>query len=265
MTTKHIEANPFLNKQAFITGSSRGIGKAIALQLAQQGCHIILHYRRDEEAALETQKEILAKGVRCLVTKADLCDPAETQNLIEKLNQQIPTLDFFISNAASTAFKSLLDLNSTHVQKTFTLVIDSFLSLVRGLHPLLKNQQSQILAVSGIDTVQYCPGHGLLAAAKSALETICRYLSVELAADGIHVKCVNPGLVATDSTKFYLGDAFEGICTAANQTAPHGGFKTPDDLAKLILLLLRPESNWMASKTVYCDGDLSFMLPGLLK
>lgn len=254
--------NPFQNKHAFITGSSRGIGKALALELARHGCHILLHYRRDEVAAQETKTLIEKQGVSCELYHADLCDIEETLQLVSRIKSNTPKLDFFVANAASTSFKNLLDQNSSHVQKTFTLVVDSFLSLVRGLHPILKNNDSQILAISGIDTVQYCPGHGLLAAAKSSLETLCRYLSVELSSDKIHVKCVNPGLVATDSTQFYLGDAFDTICKNANQAAPQGGFKTPEELAKLLLLLLRPESNWMGSKTIYCDGDLSFMMPG---
>lgn len=79
-----INTNPFKNKKAFITGSSRGIGKAIAIQLAQQGCHILLHYRQNREAADQTQKELNKFGIQTWLYQGDLSDMEQTQNMLEK-------------------------------------------------------------------------------------------------------------------------------------------------------------------------------------
>lgn len=255
-------SNPFKNKHAFITGSSRGIGRAMALALAEHGCHILLHYRKNEEEARRTLEEVKGKGVKSWLYRADLCDTEQTKSMLNEITKEHDSLDFYIANAASTSFKSLLDLNLNNVDLTFSLVIKNFIQCVQKLRPLLKGRDSQILTISGIDTVKYCPGHGLLAAAKSALETLTKYLSVELASDQIHTKCLNPGLVTTDSTRFYMGDAFEKICEGTNKLAPHGGFSTPEDLAQLALIFLRPETNWIATKTIHADGGLSFILPG---
>lgn len=249
-------------KKAFVTGSSRGIGRAIALELAEAGYDILLHYNKNEKAAHEVSEKIRSLGRRTWLYRADLCDIAQTQNMLDQIVEEHKTLDVYVANAASTAFKALVDVNNGNIEKTFTLVVMGFINTVQKLRPLLKNRDSQILTLSGIDTLQYCPGHGLLAAAKSALETLTRYFSVELSADKIHVKCLNPGLVATDSTKFYLGSAFEDICAKANATAPHGGFATPEQIAKLALWLLAPESNAIAGKMIVADGGLSFMLAG---
>lgn len=174
-------------------------------------------------------------------------------------------MDFYIANAASTSFKPLEDINLGNMDKTFNLVIKSFVITVQQLVPLLKNRDSQILTISGIDTVQYCPNHGLLAAAKAALEVLTKYFCVELAPLKIHTKCINPGLVASDSTRFYMGEVFDEVCKNANQTAPHKGFVEPEDVAKIVLNLLRPEMNWHAGQTLYTDGGLSFMMAGFMK
>lgn len=255
--------NPFQNKKAFITGSSRGIGKAIALELASQGCDILLHYNKNQDACKKTKNEIETLGKKAWLYQGNLCDLNSTQNMLNHIISEHNHLDIYVANAASTSFKSLNDISVHHIEKTFNLVVTSFLLTVQALTPLLKNRESQILTISGIDTVKYCPGHGLLAAAKSALETITKYLSVELASEKIHTKCLNPGLVATDSTKFYLGDAFHDICQRSNQTAPHGGFATPEEVAKIACKLITNDMNWLACQTVFTDGGLSFMLPGM--
>lgn len=253
--------NYFKNKRAFITGSSRGIGRAIALELAAQGCDILIHYRKNKEAAHGTLKAVKEKGVSAWLYQADLCSDTETEALLERITEEHDFLDFYIANAASTAFKPLTEVRASHIEKTFHLIIKSFVLTVQKLRPLLKGRDSQILTISGIDTVKFCPGHGLLAAAKSALETLTKYLSVELAPDGIHTKCINPGLVATDATRFYLGEAFERILKKADQAAPHGGFSSPGALARFAVLFLRPETNWLAAQTIHPDGGLSFIMP----
>jgi enoyl-[acyl-carrier protein] reductase III len=251
----------FQNKKAFITGSGRGIGRAIALELAKSGTDILLHYRKDKAAVLEVQNEIQKLGRTAWVYQGDLCDLNQTTKLLDHITAEHKTLDFYIANAASTSFKSLTDLTTSNIEKTLTLVVTSFLLSVQKLKPLLANRDAKILTISGIDTRRFCPGHGLLAAAKSALETLTKYLAVELSADGIRTRCLNPGLVASDSTKFYLGSAFDEICQKANDTAPVKGFASPDDIAKLARLFLSPETDFIACHTLSADGGLGFMLP----
>ena len=253
----------YKGKSAFITGSSRGIGRATALELAKKGCNILLHYKKDQKAVDDTLVRVKGYGVEAKVYQADLCNIAQTQEMMEKIKDENESLDFFIANAASTAFKPLMDVSPDNVAKTFSLVVSSFILSVQNLRPLMSNRDAQIVTISGIDTEQYCPNHGLLAAAKSALETLSKYLSVELAGDKINVKCLNPGLVASDSTKFYFGDIYEDMLEKANTVAPHGGFATTEQVAQLISLLLRPEMNWLSAKTIKTDGGLSFLMPAL--
>lgn len=256
------DAHFFAGKTALVTGASRGIGREIAVSLAERGVNIILHYNKNHAAAEDTAAKIKSLGVAVMPVSADLCDTEQTTKMLEEIYARHKSLDFFIANAASTAFKPLAEISEAHVLKTFTLVITSFLLCVRTLLPIMKNRDARILTVSGIDTRRFCPGHGLLAAAKSALETLSKYLAVELAPEGIKVKCLNPGLVASDSTRFYLGAAFNDMMAKANAIAPSGGCAEPETVAKIALWLLTPPSDWIAAQTVVADGGLGFLLPG---
>jgi enoyl-[acyl-carrier protein] reductase III len=251
----------FLGKKAFITGSGRGIGRSIALALAQRGCDIIVHYRRDRAAAEEVINRVKDMGRQSWLYQADLCDITQTEKMLTQIVAEHKTLDVYVANAASTAFKNLVDLTPENIDKTFHLVVSGFILAVQKLRPALSGRDAQILTISGIDTVKYCPGHGLLAAAKSSLETLTKYLAVELASDKIHTKCFNPGLVASDSTRFYMGEAFDDVCKSANQIAPHDGFASTDQIAAIALQLLQPAMNWMTGNTFHADGGLGFMLP----
>lgn len=251
----------FAGKTAFITGSGRGIGRAIALELARAGCNILLHYRKDREAAETTKAEIENTGRRAWIYQADLCEPGETIAMLERIVSEHRSLDLYVANAASTAFKPLAELSAANIAKTMNLVVTSFLLCVQKLKPLMTDGKGRILTISGIDTRRFCPGHGLLAAAKSALETLTKYLAVELSADGIRARCLNPGLVASDSTRYYLGSAFDDVCRKADETAPVRGFAEPEEIAKLARFLLSPEADFIAAHTVDADGGIGFMLP----
>lgn len=251
----------FLNKKAFITGSSRGIGRAIALELAKQGADILLHYRRDEEAANNTQKEIEKLGRKVWKYSADVSIPAERDGLIEQIKKDHSSLDIYIANAASTAFKPLSDLEDRHIDKTLTLVVNGFIMTTKGLTPLLQNKDAHIVAISGIDTYKTFPGHGLLAAAKGALEVLVKYFATELAPLKIHVNAINPGIVDTDSMKFYLGENYKSILESIDNIAPNKGVGSCEDVAKIVAFLCSDESNWMTGQTIYAEGGISAILP----
>lgn len=251
----------FKNKKALITGSSRGIGKAIALQLAEEGADILLHYRRNEKEAQATSQEIKKKGRKVWCYAADLSTADGVESFISAIKKDHETLDIFIANAASTAFKPLADLEAHHIEKTLRLVVSSFILAVSRLIPLLQMREAHIVAISGIDTIKTFPGHGLLAAGKSALETLVKYFAVELAPLQIHVNTVNPGFVDTDSTRFYLGESFGEITKMINQLSPQKGVGSPVDVANIVSFLCSKEADWITGQTIYADGGISAMLP----
>jgi enoyl-[acyl-carrier protein] reductase III len=248
----------FHNKTALITGGTKGIGFATARALAEKGVRLALGYRSDESTA-ETQLRSLP-GAGHFLLKADLSLPGECDRMWDEFFQHSKQIDFYIHNAAATAFKPLMELQPHHFDKTFELTVKSF---VRGAQRAAERMPrgSAVVSVSGMDTLRAVPRHGALAAAKSALETLTAYLAHELGPKRIRVNGVNPGFVPTDSTRKYLGPVFDQVTRYFSQTLPTGRAATPEDIAKIILFLCTPESEWIVGQTVRADGGEIFSMP----
>jgi len=251
---------PLFNKTALITGSSRGIGRAIVLKLASQGANILLHYRKNVEEAEAVEKELKTFGVSVSKYAADLSDLEEVKRFLSQIKDTHREIDIFVANAAATAFKPLLDLREHHIQKTFNITISTFILAMSALKPRMP-PGSKVITISGIDTKKYCVNHGLLAAAKAALETLTRYYAVELAPDKIFVHGVNPGIVDTDSMKLYFGEAYAQAKDQMSQMTPSGSLMPPEDVAEIVAFLCSKAADWMNGETLYADGGLGFMMP----
>ncbi|MBI2336491.1 MAG: SDR family oxidoreductase [Deltaproteobacteria bacterium] len=243
----------FKGKKALITGSSRGLGKAIALNLAKAGCDIIVHYRRDEGAAAGMVQELQQLGVNADLAQADLVDIQQVKKLWQEIKVKHPQIDFFIANAASTAFKPLLMVEEKHIQMTFDLVVKGFVLGVKEVVNVMP-PGGAIIAISGMDTLRVCPNHGLLGAAKASLEMLIRYYAVELAEKKIYCYGLNPGFLDTDSTRFYLGSGFEQVLGKVQSQAPYPAATQSDEMAKLVNFLCTEAARSLTGQTLIADG-----------
>lgn len=247
-------------KTAFITGSSRGIGKSVALKFASEGANVILHYRSNVEEAQNVEKEIQKMGVKVWKYAADLSDLEQVAKLIETIKSQHSKLDVFVSNAAATAFKPLSEIKPHHIQKTFNITISTFIMMMNALSTIMP-EGAKVITVSGIDTKKYCVNHGLLAAAKASLEMLTRYYATELNDKKIFVHGINPGLVDTDSMKVYWGSNYETFKAEFNRLNPMGGLMPTADVAEMIAFLCSPAANWFNGETLFADGGMGFLMP----
>jgi len=252
---------PFFGKVALITGGSRGIGRATALLLAALGADVAFTYRRQEEAATEVAEAIRRLGRRALPVPADLTEMEAVRRVFARVREAFGALDFFIANAAATAFKPLLEVKEHNVDKTFAITVKGFLVAAQEAVPLMEGRRGRIVAVSGIDSLGCLPRHGTLGAAKAAMEVLTRYLATELAPRGITVNAVNPGLVETDSARFYGGDGYEAWKAQVIQVTPKGRVGTPEDIARVIAFLCSEEAEWICGQTIVADGGLSLTAP----
>jgi enoyl-[acyl-carrier protein] reductase III len=248
----------FTNKIALITGSSRGIGRAIALRLASEGASIVVNYRRNAEQAEAVVAEVARLGAHALAVQADMSDANAIRIMFQRVKEQFGYLDILVANAAATAFRPLLRQGEHNITRTFDLTVKGFLIAVQEAAPLMAGRKGKIVTISGIDSLRALSGHGLLGAAKAALENLTMYLAHELGPQGIAVNGINPGLIETDSSKMYSGGE-EGYAQYVRDVLPQtpaGRIGRPEDVGAVTAFLCSEDADFIRGQTLLVDGGL---------
>ncbi len=251
---------PLENRIALITGGSRGIGAATAVRLAGMGARVIVTYRQAEAeaGAVVDQCSSLTPGARAV--QMDLREEESVRAAFGSL--EVDRLDLLVANAAATALRPLLALKLHQIDKTFAISVRHFLLMVQLAYPLLEVAGGRIIAVSGADTVGYIPSHGLLAAAKAAMETLVYYLACELGPAGVTTVGILPGFVDTDSIRMMTGPLYERIKEGETESHPLREAASPEQVAEAIALLCLDGAQWLNGQVVRCDGGGLFAMTG---
>jgi enoyl-[acyl-carrier protein] reductase III len=245
-------------KVALITGASRGIGKAIALRLADDGVNIAVNYLQDETAAKKTVEELLAKGVKAAAFQANVGDLDAHKALFDDILKTFGTLDILIHNAALGAFKAVYRLKMNHWDLSMNINAKAFLALAQKAIPIMEPKKDGIIiALSSLGAHRFIPNYGAIGISKAAIETTVRYLGVELMPKGIRTNCVSGGLVDTDALRMF--PFYDEFKAEVLKRTPGGRIGKPEDLARVVAFLCSPESSWIVGQTIIADGGLSLI------
>jgi enoyl-[acyl-carrier protein] reductase III len=250
----------FAGKVALVTGSSRGIGRAIALELAQRGADVVIHYLRKRSAAEAVMAEVEALGRRAITIKANLSDAGQIESMFDQLTAEFGRCDIFVGNAASGTPRDILKLDDKHWDWTMDVNARSIMRCVQRAAPLMAQQGwGRIVNISSPGSNRVLPHYAVIGLSKAVVESLTRYLAVELAPKGIVVNAVSPGLVDTDAVTVFPVDLQAVFEYAANR-APAGRLVLPADVASVVAFLCSDGASMIMGQTITIDGGYQLLV-----
>lgn len=246
----------FSGKIALVTGGSRGIGRAIALELAACGADVILTFWRRRSAAREVTGLIEGMGRRALALRADIGNIDEMKQLFADVREQWGHIDFYINNAASAIMKPLFQLEKPHWEYIINTNLTATLNCCREAYALMPEGRGVMVMLSSQGSQRYLTGYGGLGACKAAIESLARSLAVELA-PGVNVNTVCGGIIETESLKA-LKD-YARMKDFWVERSPMGRVGQPADLARVVAFLCSDDACWIRGQTIVVDGGFSLV------
>lgn len=258
-------------KVALITGSSRGIGRGIALSLADQGIRVAINYFENESAAADTLAGVRERGSDGFTVRADVSRPEEIKSMFGKVSKELGRLDIFVSNARTTL--------PTFYQKPLELSVEQWETAINSQARafLISAQESARMMPDGgrLIAITYAPGGRTgswqpwvaMGSAKAALDSLVRYFAVALGPRGITVNSISPGgifgppNIVEGSVLRALPQGVQDATQAWHEGGwtPMGRLGTPADIGNAVVLLARPEAGFITGQTIHVDGGASIM------
>lgn len=243
----------FKNKKALVTGSSRGIGKAIAIQLAGEGAEVIIHYNKDKQEAEETAKIIKKRNGKFHLLQADLTDHKKAIKLGEEAWELLGQVDLLVNNAGASYKKRFIDTEIDDVDLFTNLNFKGTLFLTKTIAKKMIQQsvEGSIYTVTSINGIYPGIGFSIYGATKGALEILMKGAALELAPYGIKVNTVALGGIQTDINAAVWKDKEK--LKNVNENIPLGRLGQPKEIASLLCALFESNS-YMTGNTLIIDG-----------
>ncbi|XZE45584.1 SDR family NAD(P)-dependent oxidoreductase [Pirellulaceae bacterium SH467] len=242
----------FENKVALVTGSSKGIGAAIALKIAAEGASVVVNFTKSSNDADRVVKQIQSQGGTATAVQGDISEQADCDRLFGQCREQFGRLDILVNNAGTYLPASLGQITAENFHRQFNINV---LGLILATQTAVKimPDKSVIVNVSSIVSTLSPPHMSVYNSTKAAVDSLTRTFAKELAARNIRVNSVNPGLIATEGTK-QAGLVMDSVMEIPNL----GKIGLPEDIADGVVFLASDDSRWMSGQTMVMNGS-----PGL--
>lgn len=241
------------DKVALVTGGSRGIGRAIALALADSGAAVVVNYKGNQAAADEVVRAIESRDGRALAVQADVAQPADVERLFKQVIDTYGRLDILVNNAGVTRDTLLLRMKETDFDEVInTNLRGTYLCTKAALRPMSRARGGRIINITSVVGLIGNAGQANYAAAKAGLVGFTKSIAREMASRAITVNAVAPGYVDTEMTAG-LGDQ---IKEAILENIPLGRLGTPDDIAGVVCFLASDAAAYITGQTLTVDGGM---------
>ncbi|MBC1567116.1 enoyl-[acyl-carrier-protein] reductase FabL [Listeria booriae] len=248
-----------MNKVALVTGSSRGIGREIALDLAKQGYDIAINFARSRSKAEEVAKEVEALGQKAVLVRANVGDVSKLKGMFEEIDEAFGRLDVLVNNAASGVLRPIMELTESHWDWTMDINAKALLfASQEAAKRMQQNGGGKIVSLSSIGAIRYLENYTTVGVSKAAVESLTRYLAVELAPMGISVNAVSGGLIETDALD-HFPNREELLADAVSKT-PAGRMVAVSDLVKAVSFLVSEQADMIRGQTIVVDGGRTLLV-----
>lgn len=244
-------------KRALVTGASRGIGRSIALSLADFRVDVAINYLRHRSRAEETAQEIRDRGVRALLVKGNVADPEDVARIFATIRSEWGGLDILVSNAASGVLRPARELTLHHFDWAMHINAAALLPLTQNLLEMPSDGEKVLVAVSSLGATRAIPNYTAVGASKAALESMVRHLAAEFAPEGLRINAVSAGTVDTDALLHFPNR--EELLEAARRRTPAGRLLSPQDVANTVVYLCTEYASMIHGQVLVVDGGYSIL------
>lgn len=245
-------ALPLNEKNAIVTGGSRGIGEAIAKRLADDGASVAINYHRASDRAEALVTRIEKNGGTAAAFQADIADTRQVSELFDRVSDRFGRIDILVNNAGIARYGPIADYSETDFDRLFGVNVKGFFACREAANRLSDN--GRVINIGSTVTRVMLPGYGAYAASKGAVEQITRVLAAELGPRGITVNAVCPGPV--DTALFREGKTQEQIDRLARMAALDR-LGAPGDVADAVVMLAGENGRWISGQCIYVNGGFA--------
>jgi len=240
-------------KVALVTGASRGIGRAIAIELAKNGADVVVNYAGNEAAALEVVGAIEALGRSASAVKCNVASAAEVEAMVSGAIERYGKVDILVNNAGITRDNLLMRMKEEEFDEVIDTNLKGVFNCIKAVtRPMMKQRSGRIVNISSVVGVLGNPGQANYVAAKAGVIGLTKSVARELASRNITVNCVAPGFIETDMTDKLTPELKEAML----KQIPLAALGQPEQIAKVVRFLASDESSYMTGQTLHVDGGM---------